>query len=173
VALEDIHNPTGQSEKQSEIRPERQSEFYSVRFQEILQNIQVQFPLPSETEDLVIRFTGVWRKRHFLVLKLLEETNISASSAQEEKLHNCLKDLLRARQRDISTIRQTLMRLCLGKKDQDQCRHFLLEFFAHHDLLFRGIVLSERNTLKGELSKAFEAKRVISAYAQTMQYRGE
>lgn len=120
-------------------------------------------------------FWGRWMARHKEVLARVQghvQGHVQSHGRAEElegHIAKACQDLLKVRMRLVSSVAQGLR----GEAEGENLRARLGQLVAAHDAQFRRILDGELERLKREMAQAFVARKALSAYAQTVQYRGE
>ncbi len=133
----------------------------------------------ADVDGLGSAFVSRWVKIHREGLAPFSTRERSAAQApsperaleHERALNARVGALLRKRKAVVSLIAQALTREAAGPAGD--LRVSLRRWMEEHDALFSRVVEEELGRLRGELTRAFEARRALGAYAQTLQFRGE
>ena len=115
-------------------------------------------------EKLRSAFLARWRKLH------REGLSPFSDREREHPFAERVQALLRKRKALVSLMSQALAREEAAAAGE--LKELLRFWITAHDAVFEGLVEEELARLRGELTRAFEARRALGAYAQTLQYRG-
>ncbi|MEN9825665.1 MAG: hypothetical protein RI953_1410 [Pseudomonadota bacterium] len=116
-------------------------------------------------------FGGFWERwcnEHVRVVR--EFANREFDSRSSTDLDSLGPDFLTRRQRMVSALIQGLK--STGQDSLD-LRNGIRDLIRDHDLGFVALLQKELEHVKDQMARAYTVKKTVSAYAQTVQYRGE
>ncbi|MCA2960060.1 MAG: hypothetical protein IOD12_07395 [Silvanigrellales bacterium] len=128
----------------------------------------------ASVEALRVAFLARWVKVHREGLTPFSDIDFphlrargSAENEKEQAFAERVEGLLRKRKGLVSLLSQALAKE--NAKASEALRVSLRRWIERHDAAFGSIVEEELARLRGELTKAYEARRAIGAYVQTLK----